>query len=180
MVFMDIRRTLAFLLTALLILILDILFGATSQTVAPDHAVQTATQTQPSATTTALVTRVIDGDTIELEGGEHVRYIGINTPELAHGDQMLECFSEEARLRNEALVLGKHVTLVRDVRDRDKYGRLLRYVFVGDTLVNETLVRDGFAYATSYPPDVTRQEILREAERAARMDGRGLWSSCPR
>lgn len=132
-----------------------------------------------TATQTAQVTLIIDGDTIELENGERVRYIGIDTPELARDGQLLECFGEESRRRNEELVLGKQVTLVRDASDRDRYGRLLRYVFVDDTFVNEVLVREGFAHAPSYPPNTTRQQALRQAERTARTNGSGLWSSCP-
>lgn len=130
------------------------------------------------ATTTALVTRVIDGDTIEIAGGEHVRYIGIDTPEQAQGSSAPECFAEEARKRNEELVLGRHITLVRDVRDRDIYHRLLRYVFVDETFINETLVREGFARAVSYPPDTAHETLFRNAERTARAAASGLWRSC--
>lgn len=131
-----------------------------------------------AATTTTLVTRVIDGDTIEIAGGERVRYIGIDTPEQAQGASTPECFADEAQKRNEELVLGRHITLVRDVRDRDTYHRLLRYVFVDGTFVNETLVREGFARAVSYPPDTAHQALFQNAERAARAATSGLWRSC--
>lgn len=174
------NRVFVFFFAALLILVLDLLFGTALRTVAPDPITKGGPRIHSSAaTTTAYVTYVVDGDTIELENGEHVRYIGIDTPELARDGQLLECFGEESRRRNEELVLGKQVTLVRDASDRDRYGRLLRYVFVDDTFVNEELVREGFAHAPSYPPNTTRQQALRQAERTARTNGSGLWSSCP-
>lgn len=124
------------------------------------------------------VARVIDGDTIELVGGEKVRYIGIDTPETVKPDAPVECFGEEASRENRRLVEGKLVSLERDISDRDRYGRLLRYVFLEDgTLVNGVLVRGGYAYASSFPPDVARQESFREAERDARAEGRGLWNA---
>lgn len=117
----------------------------------------------------ARVTRVIDGDTVELEDGKRVRYIGIDTPETG------DCYWTEATNKNKKLVEGKIVTLLRDVSETDKYGRLLRYVWVGDTFINDVLVRKGYANASSYPPDVKYQDQFREAEREARDDDRGLW-----
>ncbi len=128
----------------------------------------------------SAVRRAIDGDTIELESGETVRYIGVDTPESVHPKKPIECFGVEAAQKNAALVEGKAVRLERDVSERDRYGRLLRYVYVGDTFVNEELVRQGFAHALTYPPDVRYQDRFREAERDARAAGRGLWSGCAR
>ncbi|GIW62292.1 MAG: hypothetical protein KatS3mg090_1002 [Patescibacteria group bacterium] len=121
------------------------------------------------------VVEVIDGDTIVLENGEKVRYIGIDTPELntERGDP--ECFALEAKKANERLVLGKKVKLEKDVSERDKYGRLLRYVYVEDIFVNEYLVREGYAKAVSFPPDVKYQERFLQAERQAREKNKGLW-----
>ena len=127
------------------------------------------------AADTQMVTRVLDGDTIVLAGGKKVRYIGIDTPEL-YGGRNAECFAQEAQKKNQELVLGKRVRLESDVSESDKYGRLLRYVYVGDVLVNETLVREGYAHARSYPPDTTRQETLRAAEVLARTENIGLWA----
>ncbi len=98
-------------------------------------------------TQTAVVTRVIDGDTIEIEGGQRVRYIGIDTPEKG------EYFFEEATAKNSELVLGKEVRLEKDVSETDQYGRLLRYVYAGDLFVNTELVRLGYAREAYYPPD---------------------------
>lgn len=126
-----------------------------------------------------IVDRVIDGDTIELSTGEKVRYIGIDTPEISGG---IECYGEDARDYNEELVLGEEVRLEKDVSETDRYGRLLRYVYVeledGEYLVNDALVRGGYAYASSYPPDVAMQDIFNESQAYAEENELGLWSSC--
>lgn len=122
------------------------------------------------------VSRVVDGDTIELENGSKIRYIGVDTPESVDPRRGVECFGKEASERNRALVEGRAVRLESDVSDTDMYDRLLRYVFVGDLFVNEYLVREGYARASSYPPDVKYQTLFREAEREAREMKRGLWA----
>lgn len=124
------------------------------------------------------VARVIDGDTIEIEGGQKIRYIGIDTPETVHPDKSLECFGLEASSKNKELVEGKEIELEKDVSETDKYGRLLRYVYIGDTFVNDFLVRQGYAHASSYPPDVKYQDQLRLAQQEAQANSRGLWSAC--
>lgn len=139
-------------------------------------------QVLPAATESAQlykVIRIVDGDTIEIESGQKIRYIGMDTPETVHPTKGKQCFGEEAKHRNEELVLGKNVRLEKDVNETDRYGRLLRYVWVDDTLVNKQLVLDGFAFARSYPPDITRQDELRAAEAEARGKNRGLWGVCP-
>jgi len=118
---------------------------------------------------TVLVTRVIDGDTIEIEGGYRVRYIGIDTPEKG------EPYYWEALKANQELVEGKRIRLEGDVEDRDKYGRLLRYVWVDGTMVNAELVRLGYAYSYSLPPDLKYQAHLLQLEREAREHRLGLW-----
>lgn len=125
----------------------------------------------------ATVSRVIDGDTIELDTREKVRYIGINTPESVDPRRKVECFGKEASSFNKNLVEGKTVRLEKDISDRDKYGRLLRFVYLEDgTFINEVLVREGYAYASPYTPDVSKKELFREAEFDARIHTRGLWS----
>ena len=124
-----------------------------------------------------LVKRVVDGDTIELENGEKLRYIGINAPESVKPGSSIECFGKEASARNKELVEGKAVRLEKDVSERDRYGRLLRYVYLEDgTFVNEELVREGYAVASTFPPDVAREGIFRLAEKDARENIRGLWA----
>jgi len=125
-----------------------------------------------------LVTRVIDGDTIEIEGDLKVRYIGIDTPETKDPNRDKQCFGEQASEQNADLVEGKRVQLEKDVSDVDRYGRLLRYVYVDGIFVNKYLVENGYARASSYPPDVKYQEVFKEAERLAREENRGLWSQC--
>lgn len=132
----------------------------------------------PSMGPEARVTRVYDGDTIEVEfegAKERVRYIGIDTPER---DDRRALILEMARLAtdaNRSLVAGRSVRLEFDVDRRDRYDRLLAYVFVGDTLVNEWLVREGFAQAREYRPNVRHQERLFEAQRKAKAERLRLW-----
>lgn len=133
-----------------------------------------------------LVARVIDGDTIEVQTGMDilaVRYIGIDTPETVDPRRQLQCFGRQASNENKKLVEGKQVILVKDVSETDKYGRLLRYVYVelenGELLfVNDYLIRQGFAKASTFPPDVKYSQAFLEAEREARENRMGLWNSC--
>ena len=124
---------------------------------------------------TFLVVRVIDGDTIEIEGGEKVRYIGINTPESKDPRKEVECYAKEAESKNRDLVEGKKVVLEKDISETDRYGRLLRYVYLDGVMINELLVREGYAQASSYPPDVKYQDRFNEAEKQARAEQKGLW-----
>jgi micrococcal nuclease len=139
-----------------IISVLIILFGACNP--APDMA---------------MVTRVIDGDTIEIDTGQRVRYIGIDTPEVYPEE---EAYGMEAWQANRQLVEGKKIRLEADVSETDKYGRLLRYVYADDILVNAELVRLGLAEAKAYPPDIKYQEILEQLESEAREAGRGIWA----
>ncbi len=136
------------------------------------------TPARPPDLPEALVTRVIDGDTIEVEiEGESykVRYIGIDTPELHHPEKPVEYYAQEAYEKNVELVEGKTVFLEKDVSETDSYGRLLRYVYVKNTFVNAYLVQQGYALVSTYPPDVKYQERFLELQREARKAGRGLW-----
>lgn len=128
--------------------------------------------------TEAKVTRVIDGDTIEVSIGSNlykVRYIGIDTPETVHPSKPVECFGKEALNKNQELVAGRIVKLEKDVSETDKYGRLLRYVWVGDTMINAELVRLGYAQVITYQPDVKYQDFFRSLQNEARNEARGLW-----
>ena len=125
-----------------------------------------------------LVTLVVDGDTILLESGDSVRYLGIDSPETNHPRRGQECYGAEATERNRELVEGELVKLELDTTDRDAYGRLLRYVYVDNIFVNAVLVEEGFAYSYYYPPDTRHYDELLELELAAEVDGRGLWSAC--
>ncbi|MGQ9567201.1 MAG: thermonuclease family protein [Anaerolineae bacterium] len=124
----------------------------------------------------AQVVRVDDGDTIQVEiAGQvyRVRYIGMDCPEGT------ELFGTEATRKNAELVAGKVVELERDVSETDRYGRLLRYVWVGGLLVNGELVRLGYARARAYPPDVRYHDLFVRLEEEARSAGRGLWGLPP-
>jgi micrococcal nuclease len=115
------------------------------------------------------VIEVIDGDTIVLSNNEHVRLIGINTPESER------YFYGEAKEVLKLLVLNKNVKLEKDVDDRDTYGRLLRYVYIGNLFVNLEMVKRGFANSFTFPPNVKYTDKFIEAERGARTNEIGLW-----
>ena len=123
----------------------------------------------------AKVARVVDGDTIKLESGESLRYIGIDSPETVDHRKPVQCYGKEASAKNKELVEGKTVKLEKDVSNTDKYGRLLRYIWLNDVLVNELLVREGYAQSYSYPPDIKYQNRFVEAQRLARQENKGLW-----
>lgn len=136
---------------------------------------------EPSATPLPLnlefvmVERVIDGDTIRIEGGKVVRYIGIDTPETVDPRKPVQCYAKEATARNKELVEGQIVGLEKDVSETDKYNRLLRYVYKDDILINKLLVREGYAHSSSYPPDIKYQDEFRLAEQEAQKNKLGLW-----
>jgi micrococcal nuclease len=115
------------------------------------------------------VIEVIDGDTLVLSNNEHVRLIGINTPESER------YFYGEAKEVLKLLVLNKNVRLEKDVDDRDTYGRLLRYVYIGNLFVNLEMVKRGFANVFTFPPNVKYTDKFIEAERKARTNEIGLW-----
>ena len=137
---------------------------------------------EPPGRVQAQVIRVIDGDTIEVVvvGQTYkVRYIGIDTPETKHPTKPVEPYGPEAAAKNEELVGGKIVGLEKDVSETDRYGRLLRYVYVGDLMVNAELVRLGYAQVSTYPPDVKYQDLFLQLQRGAKEAGRGLWGVLP-
>ncbi len=142
------------------------------------EATATAVLGEANAEETATVVRVVDGDTLELSGGRKLRYIGIDTPETMDPRRPIQCFGVEAKNENARLVEGKTVVLEKDISETDRYARLLRYVYVDGVMVNDTLVRQGFAYASSYPPDIKYQQRLQEAEQEAQENNRGLWAGC--
>jgi micrococcal nuclease len=132
----------------------------------------------------AQVEEVVDGDTIKLSDGQTVRYVGMDTPETVDPRKPVGCFGQEASKANKELVEGKTVRLEKDVGDKDKYGRLLRYVFVkdeqgGETFVNLELVKRGFAMVETVAPNVKYQDQFLEAQQEARNNNLGLWASCP-
>jgi micrococcal nuclease len=147
---------------------------------------------EPEGAERARVVRVVDGDTIivEITGrmpgpgagtapeGEElsVRLTGIDTPESVKPNSPVECFGREASAATKALLEGQDVTLVKDVEERDRYDRLLRYVYLGSEMANARLVANGYATAYTYPPNVRWSELLVRLEREARENDRGLWA----
>lgn len=128
--------------------------------------------------TAAKVIRVVDGDTVEIENGQKVRYIGIDTPETVKPRVVVQCFGKEASNRNKELVEGKTVELEKDISETDKYGRLLRYVWIDGKMINEQLVSEGYARISTFPPDVKYSQIFLAAEKEARLGNVGLWKKC--
>ncbi len=119
---------------------------------------------------------VIDGDTIVLENGQKVRYAGINAPEIPHEDEPGEPFGREALKRNIRLVKGKRVLLEIAEEPRDRFGRILAYVFLPDgTFVQEVLVEEGLAFVCYMPPNLKYYERLLGAQRRAIRYHVGLW-----
>jgi len=124
------------------------------------------------------VVRVVDGDTINVQLAdrvEKIRYIGVNAPEIHHPIKGEEPGGRAAAQVNRGLVIGRRVRLELDVQPRDRYGRLLAYVWVGDTMVNAELVRLGYAQVMTVPPNVRYQDLFLKLQREARDAGRGLW-----
>jgi micrococcal nuclease len=133
---------------------------------------------QPNALL-GYVTRVVDGDTISVAIGnqiEKVRYIGINTPEIHHPTKGADPYGAVAREANARLVEGRWVNLVLDVQQRDSFGRLLAYVYIGNRFINAELVWQGYAEAATYPPNVWYADYFVGLQRQARESRRGLWA----
>jgi micrococcal nuclease len=164
---------------------------ATHRVTLPVQAPATLQQ-EPPGWETARVTRIIDGDTIEVvitgrsEGpgagqagvGEHhdVRLLGIDTPESVAPNTAVECYGREASAALAALLEDEDVVLVDDVENTDHYDRLLRYVYLGHEMANSRLVANGYAFAYTYPPNIRHSELLVALQRQARRDERGLWA----
>jgi micrococcal nuclease len=129
------------------------------------------------------VTRVIDGDTIEVARRGRtmdIRFIGIDTPETVHPSQPVGCFGPEASSFTSKKLEGQRLRLEFDVERRDHYGRLLAYIWVDGKLFNKTLVRQGYAQVSTYPPNVKYVDEFVAAQRRARKSNAGLWGAdCP-
>lgn len=148
---------------------------------------------EPAGYEEALVTRAVDGDTIEVEVtarvegpgagdaavGEayDVRLLGIDTPESVSPHEPVECYGREAATAAAALLEGQTVKLVKDVEERDGFDRLLRYAYLGAELANARLVANGYAHAYTYTPNVRHAELFVQLEREAREGDRGLWTT---
>src|SRR2546426_12807504 len=140
-------------------------------------AVASIAGAQPTSLDGAVV-RVVDGDTIHVrlaDRVEKVRYIGVNTPEVHHPRKGEEPGGREAAEVNRELVENKHVRLELDVQSRDRYGRLLAYVWIGETMINAELGRLGYAQVMTVPANARYQSLFLKLQHDARESGRGLW-----
>jgi micrococcal nuclease len=119
---------------------------------------------------------VNDGDTIVLTDGRHVRYIGINAPEIAHDNHKAEVFGYAAKKYNQSLLRSKKVRLEFDKEKHDRYGRLLAYIFLLDgTFINKKMIEKGYAYVLHRRPNVKYDEVLLKAQRDAMSAKQGMW-----
>ena len=152
------------------------LMKSPSISVAPKAKTVTATKATPKTVATlatcgasnnTIVTKVIDGDTVVVEGGYHVRLLGMDADEKGY-----TCY-DPAKTRLETLVLGKQVVLERDVTDLDQYGRCLRYIFINGSNVDVQLVKEGLAVARFYEPDVKYRVEITQAEKQAQVGNIG-------
>ncbi|MEM7326472.1 MAG: thermonuclease family protein [Actinomycetota bacterium] len=175
------------------IVVLAVLFGLTNRwspernsatTDADSRATASVATTADGETVVGTVVFVIDGDTVDLdiEGQrERVRLLGIDAPESVHRSVPEQCYgAESAAALTELLPIGSQVVLERDKDPRDRFGRLLLYVYRAedDLFVNRWLVRNGLADTAFYEPNTARADTLTEARAAARSEGAGLWSDC--
>ena len=124
----------------------------------------------------ATVAHVIDGDGVRLADGREVRYIGMDAPEMRNIYGERELWAQEATDANARLVAGKRVRLEREVSDHDRYGRLLRHVYVDGAWVNGEIVRRGLATALSFPPNVKKAARLESLQQEAQSAKRGMWA----
>lgn len=145
----------------------------TKNTPTPPAPIEITNEAATTNSEVSTVLAVIDGDTIELTSGKRVRLVGIDAPE------MQGCFANEAKEEVVRLVSQKTIRLEKDISDVDKYGRLLRYIYVDNLFLDDHLVRQGFARVMGIPPDTKFYGQLKVAEQEAREQKRGLWGTCP-
>lgn len=144
--------------------------------------VMTGCKNQPAATQTGRETvkveRVVDGDTFEIKKDgkkEKVRLIGIDTPETKKPNTPVMFYGKEASDFTTKRLEGKTVELEWDVEQRDQYGRLLAYVWIGNEMFNRTLVREGYARIATFPPNVKYVDQFKKDQEEARSGNKGLW-----
>ena len=144
----------------------------------PAHSNPTSTTGQRFL---ALVTETVDGDTVHVRtatGNDTVRLLGINTPETHHPTKGLECFGPEASAYTDRALAGRRVELELDVEHRDKYGRLLAYIYLNGRRFNDRLLELGYARVLVIPPNGVYARSMLQEQLAAKRAGAGLWSAC--
>jgi micrococcal nuclease len=137
--------------------------------------------TRPEIPSRYTVVRALDGDTIDVSnarGVARVRLLGVDTPELHHPTKPVQCFAAEAAEYTAAALVGRAVHLEFDRERRDKYGRLLAYVFIDGHRYNDDLLREGYARVLVIPPNGRYSRTMLQEELHARAQGRGLWGAC--
>jgi micrococcal nuclease len=130
--------------------------------------------------TTYLVTRIIDGDTVEIlynSEKEKVRLIGIDTPETVKPDTPVEPFGKEASDFTKSTLLDKYVSLEFDEQERDRYGRLLAYLYIEGEMFNEILLEEGLAHVSTFPPNTKYVDTFIETESTAKNNKVGMWEN---
>ncbi len=128
-------------------------------------------QFEKNAGEDATVQHVVDGDSVRLSDGREVRYIGVDAAELGSDGP----WAEAAKAANIRLVQGKRVRLERETSEVDRYGRLLRHVYIGDRWINGELVAAGLARVRLYAPDIQRGTELVKLQEEAQRRRRGMW-----
>lgn len=127
------------------------------------------------------VLQIFDGDTIEVDCNgrvDKVRFIGIDTPETHKPDTPVQCFGPEASNFTTSLLKNRIIKLEKDFEDKDIYGRLLRYVYLDNVMINEIIAKNGYSYLLTIPPDVKYTDKFKSAVNYAREHELGLWKSC--
>ena len=124
------------------------------------------------------VIKVIDGDTVELKNGERLRYNDIDTPETVHPNKPVECYGLQASAKNKELVEGEIILVELGNPTKDRYGRLLGYVYIDDLFVNAELVRGGYAEVNSYGNPGSKLSNLLDIEKNAKKRMKGIWGAC--
>ncbi len=125
-----------------------------------------------------VVLEVIDGDTIRLEDGRLIRYIGIDSPEIDSPYTEAECFGYESTEINKDYVEGKTVELVKGLEDKDKYDRYLRYVYIDGIFINTQMIAEGAAVASRYGPEKRYHQVFTQLEQYSKLKNRGMWDVC--
>lgn len=184
--FTKVQKTITKIISALLIIILLNMGVSISRQTAEELVLGNTIETDTPKVSSysndreiGTVTKVTDGDTIRVQLGDQnisVRLIGIDTPEISHPKEPVQCYGPEAQEALEKLILNKEIKLEKDVSDTDRFGRSLRYVWLEDMLINEYLTENGFAFASAYPPDTKYQDKISQSEQSAKINERGLWS----
>jgi micrococcal nuclease len=185
---MNPKRQLRVVQAAVLALAAVFYFGGKALAPVSSMALQSHAESRDAGSYTVI--RVVDGDTLKLSNGEKVRLIGVDTPEVHASNKLardvarskidaslITGMGKKASDFTKSLVLGKNVRIEYDVKKRDRYDRILAYIYLDDgTFVNAKLIENGYAQVMTVPPNVKYSDLFIKLERQARQAGKGLWS----